>query len=92
MVFVDRLPFFNAAEYLIWNIELRKADERLEEDQDIGDKSHDAVNVGKSSFWVACFIHLDDYQARYQSHDSDEVQCKVDMRPCHFLFCGVGGL
>lgn len=65
MVFVDRLPFFDAAEYLIWNIELRKADECLEEDQDIGDKSHDTVDVGKSSFWVACFVHLDDYEARY---------------------------
>jgi hypothetical protein len=92
MVFVDRFPFFDAAEYLIWNIELRKADERLEEDQDIGDKSHDAVEVGKSSFWVSCFIHLDDYQARNQSHDSNKIQCEVDMRPCHFLLRGVGGL
>jgi hypothetical protein len=50
------------------------------------------VDVGKSSFWVACFIHLDDYQASYQSHDSDEVQCKVDMRPRHLLLQGVGGL
>jgi hypothetical protein len=92
MIFVNRLAFIHTAEYLLRDVELRKSHQSLAEDQDVGDEAHDAVGVCESSFGVACFIHLDYCQTSYQSHDSDKVQCKVDMRSRHFLLLSVGRL
>ena len=92
MVLVDRLALIDAAKDLLRDVELCKADERLRENQDVGDEAHDAVDVCESSFWVACFVHLDDYQTSYESHDSDQVQCEVSMCPLHLLLLRVGWL
>ena len=92
MVFVDRLAFIDAAEHLLRDIELSEAHQSLAEYQDVHDEAHYGVCTFESSFWVACFVHLNDYQPSYESHDSNQVQCKVHMRPCHFLLLGVGWL
>jgi hypothetical protein len=92
MVFVDRLALIDAAEYLLRDVELRKASESLAEDQDVCDEAHYAVGACESSLWVACFVHLDDDQTSYQSHDSNKVQCEMDVGSRHLLLLGVGWL
>lgn len=61
MVFVDGLAFIDAAEYVLWNVELREADQGLTKYQDIRNETHDAVGVCEPRLWVTCFVHLDDY-------------------------------
>lgn len=92
MVFVDRLPSIDAAQYLPRNVELHKTNESLAEYEDIGNETHDAVGTTEPSLWVASFVYLDDCQACYQRHDANKVQCEVDMRSGYFLLRSVGGL
>lgn len=91
MVFPDLLRIVNAA-VDAWRVVLGEANESLQEDADVEDEAEDSVRGLEVLVARAALVDLDDYEAREEGGDAEEVEERVEEGAGTLLGGGVGGL